>query len=83
MRRSLPYNASDWYNYYWLYDVKEIAGAKTVWNARPYTYGIWDLPYVNDPRIIGGTVDVDGGILYVAIDLHDRPPLILSFKLPA
>ena len=64
-----------------------MAGAKTVWNARPYAYGIWDLPYVDDPRIIGGTVDLDGGILYVAnagqIDLHDRPPLILSFKLPA
>jgi hypothetical protein len=85
-----PYEPNDWYNYYWLYDVEEIANAANPWEPKPYAYGVWELPFVTDRElhtIIGATVG-SNGILYVAlanagqIDIYDRPPLILTFQLP-
>jgi hypothetical protein len=84
-----PYDPSDWYNYYWLYDVEDIANADNPWEPQPYAYGIWELPYATDPgshRVIGATVG--DGVLYVALSnaaqvgTYDRPPLILTFDLP-
>ena len=85
-----PYDPKDWYNYYWLYDVDDIANAGNPWEPKPYAYGVWELPFVTDREehiVIGATVGTDG-ILYVAlanagqIETYDRPPLILTFQLP-
>jgi hypothetical protein len=84
-----PYEPNDYYNYYWMYDVEEMAVAKNPWEVRPYAYGVWDIPFIKNRewhRIIGGTVGTDG-ILYVAlghagqVGEYDRPPLILTFDL--
>jgi len=88
-----PFEPDDYYNYYWLFDVDDIQNTSNTWAPRPYEYGEWKLPveFVTNPSshlIIGGTVDDDGGLLYVALSNaaqvgnYDRPPLILTFELP-
>ena len=85
-----PYEPDDYYNYYWLFDANDIVNAANVWDARPYEYGVWDLPFATNPgshEIIGGTFDESSGILYVAVanaarvGAYDRPPLMLSYAL--
>ncbi|CAB9496550.1 expressed unknown protein [Seminavis robusta] len=86
-----PFVSDDWYNYYWLYHVQEIVNASFVWDPRPFAYGVWELPYYvtvpSEHRIIGGTVDEERGILFVALanagklDEYDQPPLILMFDI--
>lgn len=83
------YEPDDYYNYYWLYDINDIVGAQNVWEPRPYDYGTWDVPYGDNEKrlIVGGTMDEDHSILYVAVanagqvGEWDRPPLIVTFQL--
>jgi hypothetical protein len=85
-----PYGADDSYNYYWLFDVAEILAAENVFDPQPYDYGIWEVPFDDsgDHKVIGGTFDPVGGILYVALSGagqvgdYDRPPLIITYTLP-
>jgi len=84
------FGADDSYNYYWLFDVAEILAAQNVFDAQPYAYGIWEVPFDDSGRhkVIGATLDPDGGILYVALGNagqvgdYDRPPLIITYALP-
>lgn len=84
------YDPDDYYNYYWLFNVDDILNAKELNEPRPYTYGIWDLPFgqggVN--QIIGATLDSADKTLYIAmanagkLGSYDNPPLILTYSLP-
>jgi hypothetical protein len=81
------YDPDDHYNYVWLFDVEEMAKASNVYDPRPYAYGEWDVPFDNDGEhaIIGGVLDEENGVLYVALSEAaqvgdwDRPPLIVTF----
>jgi hypothetical protein len=85
------YEAADNYSYYWLFDLDEILGAAGVSDPRPYAYVRWTLPFSGNPGhvIIGGAFDPVGRVLYVAlskagqVSTYDRPPLILTYQIPA
>jgi hypothetical protein len=84
------YAAADNYSYYWLFDLDDIVAAAAVADSRPYAYGRWSVPFGDDPghSIIGGTFDPVERVLYVAlsnagqVSTYDRPPLILTYRLP-
>ncbi|WP_340198576.1 hypothetical protein [Ascidiimonas sp. W6] len=84
------YQASDYYNYYWFFDVEEILNAENVSSPRPYAYGKFSIPFDDDGshRIIGGSFDSSSGLLYLAlgkagqVGQYDRPPLIVGYKMP-
>ena len=84
------YEPDDYTNYYWLFDIDEILNASSLDAPRPYAYGAWEVPFDNDGRnaIIGATLDAQNGILYMAIENaaqvgdYDRPPLIVTYRLP-
>ena len=85
------YGADDSYNYYWLFDAEEILAAENLFDPQPYEYGIWDVPVDDNGnhKVIGGTLDPDAGVLYVALGNagqlgdYDRPPLIITYQLPS
>lgn len=80
-----PYDADDYYNYYWLWDVNDLLAVKNGTlnpsEVRPYSYGIFDAPfqideYYNTPEfhpIFGGTYDAQSGLLYLSI--YDGAPV--------
>jgi len=82
------YEAADNYNYYWLFDVKEILNATQVYDIQPYAYGRLSVPFDNQGknRIIGGTFDPGTGMLYLSlrgagqVGKYDRPPLIVGYQ---
>ena len=84
------YNADDYYNYYWLFDVQEIIDAVKPYDIQPYAYGALPVPFDDNGahRIIGGTFDDGNGILYLSLSgagqvgVCDRPPLIVAFRIP-
>lgn len=73
------YDASDYYNYYWLWDVNDLLavknGTKNEYDIRPYAYGEFDVPFQYDNykdtaefhEIIGGCYDKESGLLYLTI----------------
>jgi hypothetical protein len=73
------YDADDYYNYYWLWDVNDFLEVKNGTlnpnEVRPYSYGVFDSPfqtdaYSNTPEfhpISGGTYDPESGLLYLSI----------------
>ena len=79
------YDADDYYNYYWLWDVNDLLAVKNgtlqPHEVRPYSYGIFDAPfqidaYSNTPEfhpITGGTYDPESGVLYLSI--YDGAPI--------
>jgi hypothetical protein len=81
------YNADDYYNYYWLFDVQEIIDAVEPYDIQPYAYGAWSVPFDDNGahHIIGGTFDDGNGILYLSLSgagqvgAYDRPPLIVAY----
>lgn len=92
-----PFLLNDYDNYYWMYNIDDILAAENVYDAIPYAYGIWNIPYdrssttAGQPglnRILGGTIDNDAGVLYIALEGaakvsdYDFPPLIVTFALP-
>jgi hypothetical protein len=84
------YNAEDYYNYYWLFDVQEIIDAPDPYDIEPYAHGAWSVPFDDNGahRIIGGTFDDGNGILYLCLSsagqvgTYDRPPLIVAYRIP-
>lgn len=85
-----PKVASDHYNYYWLYDVKDmvsvIEGDLEPWEVRPYDYGIFNT-IGNTSTLTGAYYDADDDLLYIAlkngdpIPTYDKPPLFLAYHL--
>ncbi|MEM9071886.1 MAG: hypothetical protein AAGE52_25475 [Myxococcota bacterium] len=81
--------ASDYYNYYWFFDIDEILAADEVHTPRPYAYGPWSLPFDDGGahRILGGAWNADEEVLYLSlanaaqVGDFDRPPLLLAFRL--
>ena len=93
-----PFLLNDYDNYYWMYDIDDVIAADHVYDPIPYAYGKWDIPYDRPSntmngqpglhRILGGTIDDDAGILYIALEGagkvsdYDFPPLIVAYALP-
>lgn len=78
----------DNYNYYWMYDIRDIAKAKNVWEPKPFNHGIWTHPFDSrQDTLRGATYDIENNILYVsikgagAVGRFDHPPLIVAYKL--
>lgn len=73
------YDANDYHNYYWLWDVNDLLavknGAMNPYDVRPYDYGVFNAPYQFDyykqapefHEIRGGTYDAATGTIYLAI----------------
>ncbi len=73
------YDADDYYNYYWLWDVNDLLdvknGLKAPHDLRPYDYGEFNVPFQTDfltqtPEfhpIFGGTFDPINNVLYLAV----------------
>lgn len=84
------YEADDYSNAYWLFDVNEILAADDVHLPRPYASGYWSVPFDagGQHAIIGGTFDPESATLYLAlgnagqVGTYDRPPLILVYDVP-
>jgi hypothetical protein len=82
------YEASDNYNFFWLFDLNEIVSAENPWEVQPISYGKWSHPYDNngDNKLIGATYDGVNKKLYIslqnaaAVGRYDRPPMILAYK---
>jgi len=74
------YDADDYYNYYWLWDMNDLIAVKNgllnPYDVRPYDYGEFNAPFQFDEftqtpefhPIFGGTYDMDNEILYLAIN---------------
>lgn len=74
------YDANDYYNYYWLWDVNDMIAVKNGTMAandvRPYSKGVFTVPfqtdlYTNTPEfhpIIGGAYNSNDNLLYLTID---------------
>ena len=83
---SATYDASDYYNYYWLYNVDEILAGESPWSTKPFSYGKLNLPFKG--HLNGATFD-GNETLYItvshagAVGKYDRPPLILSYSITA
>ncbi|WP_235296163.1 right-handed parallel beta-helix repeat-containing protein [Portibacter marinus] len=90
-----PYHAEDYYNYYWLWDVNDLAKVKSgIMNphdVRPYTYGQFTVPYQIDANkgsvefheISGGSFDPSSGILYLSISDGGTPSNSVYGRVPA
>ncbi len=74
------YDADDYYNYYWLWDVNDLVAVKNgnmqPYDVRPYAYGVFDAPFQTDifnggiarhNAVIGGVYDPASGLLYLTI----------------
>ena len=93
-----PFLLNDYDNYYWMYGIDDVIAADHVYDPIPSAYGKWDIPYDRPSnnmngqpglhRILGGTIDDDAGILYIALEGagevsdYDFPPLIVAYALP-
>ncbi|RZS93819.1 hypothetical protein [Aquimarina brevivitae] len=83
------YQAADYYNYYWFFDLDDILNAENVWDPRPYAYGRFSVPFdeQGEHSIIGATFDSGSGMLYLCLSkagqmgTYDRPPLIVGYKI--
>lgn len=81
------YEASDNYNYYWLYDVHEIVADSDLSDAKPFSYGKWIMPFKG--QIKGAVFDPDSSNLYISISgaarvgKYDRPPMIVAYSIVA
>lgn len=83
--------ASDIYNYFWIFDVNDMLSADQPWLVRPVSYGKWSHPYDKDGlhEVIGGTYDDENNTLYLAlsgagkIGTYDSPPLIIRYQIKA
>ena len=81
----------DSYNYFWLYDVNDIVNAANPWDARPFSYGKWMMPfnkYNGDlAAIIGATFDSDSNRLYINLSgagqssKYGHPSMVVTFEI--
>jgi len=85
--------ASDNYQYYWLWDLKDLIAVKNgvleAHEVYPYDYGLFSSPFQAGSmrRIGGGSFDPITGNLYLSIQKGDteqgtyaRPPVIVVYK---
>lgn len=85
------YDADDYSNAYWLFDLNDILAADEVHLPQPYAFGEWSVPFDDNGQhpIIGGTFDPASASLYLAlgnagqVGTYDRPPLIVVFDVAA
>lgn len=87
------YKASDYANYYWLWDMNDLlkvkAGQMNSYDVKPHAYGKFDRPYANTGfnAIIGGSFDENTNTLYLSLERGDAlpysgwAPSIVAFKL--
>jgi len=73
------YDADDYYNYYWLWDVNDLLAVKNntlmPYEVRPYEYGIFNAPFQTDlllnqsefHPIVGGSYDPETKKLFLTI----------------
>lgn len=88
---SCPYEASDYYNYFWLFDVNDILSAENPHSILPVSYGKWSHPFDDDGqhKVIGATFDHYNHRLFIALNAagqvgrYDSVPLIISYKISA
>lgn len=82
-----PFEWSDRYNYFWLFDINDIASNESHWESKPFSYGKWSHPYSG--MVGGATFDHENNLLYISIKgagkvgRYDNPPLIVSYKITA
>ena len=83
-------DVDDYANYYWFWDVDDLAavkaGAKAPHEVAPYAYGAFPIPF--DGQIAGGAYDAASGLLYLNVLFADDeqgeyavPPLIVAFSI--
>ena len=86
-----PYQNTDMYNYFWIFDINDMVDAEEPWLVRPISYGKWSHPYdkKGGNQVLGGAYDDENSILYIAlssaakVDRYDNPPLIISYQVKA
>lgn len=73
------YDADDYYNYYWLWDVEDMIAVKNgsllAKDVRPYDYGVFEVPFQHDVYndtaefhpIVGATFDKASNTLYLSV----------------
>ena len=91
-----PYEASDVYNYYWLYDVNDmisvVQGSLEPHQVRPYEYGEMKLPFQDQggtPRlVIGASFNQTNNMLFLMLGNADRlqsqyesGPLLIGYSI--
>jgi hypothetical protein len=81
-----PPDASDYYHYYWLWDVNDLlavkSGAMQPYDVRPYEYGEFPTPF-QTRTLGGGAFDPGTGKLYLSVQRADtlqgtysNPPIV-------
>lgn len=87
------YSASDYANYYWLWDMNDLlkvkAGQMNAYDVKPYAYGRFDRPYASNGfnPVLGGAFDEATNTLYLSLERGEIlpysgwAPTIVAFKL--
>lgn len=77
------FDASDYDNYYWAFDVNDLIDAKKglvdPHAIRPYSYGILDMPEISNGGISGASFDSNTGTLYISESYADTTQSRYSF----
>jgi len=91
-----PYEASDIYNYYWLYDVKDMQrvanGQIRPHEVRPYEYGAIEHPFQGQDStpelIIGASFNEAQSMLYILLgdadelqNQYENAPILLGYSI--
>jgi hypothetical protein len=91
-----PFKSMDVYNYYWLYDVKDMVsvaqGKMQAYQVRPYEYGIMEFPFEKQggvpKRIIGASYNqVENKLFFLLGDAdnlqnqYESAPLLLAYSI--
>lgn len=88
------YKASDYDNFYWLFDMNDLlkvkAGKIASYSVVPYAYGRMSVPYAKNGynAFSGGTYDPAKGLLYVTLERgqvfeYSWVPTVVAFKVNA
>jgi hypothetical protein len=85
------YDKDDNYNYFWLFDINDIANAENPWEISPISYGKWSHPYDKgwENKVLGGTYDDESKILYLSINeaatigRYEKVPMIIAYSVKA
>jgi len=86
---------ADNYNYYWLWDVRDLLRVKhrrlAADDVKPYEAGVFNVPFQTDKylnAIGGGSYDEQSGILYLSVlkantklGPYSNPPVIVAYKI--
>ena len=68
------YSASDYSNYYWLFDLNDLLavknGSMNSYDIKPYAFGKFESAFANGgfSPILGGAVDINRGLLYLNLE---------------